>query len=329
MTNAARQLSVYALSLALSLAAGHAEAAGTSVDDASKAELDSATNDYERGVEAMEAEKYAEALTYFQKSYDTVRSPNSRMMVGRTLAKMGKMAAAYRELTGTLKQAAELAANQKKYRKTVATVQKELDELKDKLAYVSIKQGTQLRLGDEVIAPSDWQELQPVLPGTISAEISYADGRTEKKQLVLKPGERVELPVDTPPRQVASPPPASSVATTDATAQRGARSGLNRKTTGYVLGGVGLVGVGAFVGLTLIAAPSYGNSKAGCLPQGCPESGIDNEGSKGRLQGLGYAGLGLGVVGLGLGTWLVLTGDSSTSTAVQIGPAGVRIRGHF
>src|SRR5512137_2910196 len=133
MMHASKLVHFPALMLVGVLGASPAVAAGASVDSATKAELKTATDHYDRGVEAMDAEKFADAITHFQRSYDTVASPNSRWMVGRALVKLGKLPEAYRELSQALRQATELAATQKKYKRTVETVQKELDEIKDKL----------------------------------------------------------------------------------------------------------------------------------------------------------------------------------------------------
>lgn len=308
-------------------------AAGASVDSATKAQLKDATAYYDRGVEAMDAEKLADALVHFRRSYDTVASPNSRMMVGRALIKLGRLPEAYRELSQTLKQASELAASQKKYKKTVETVQKEIDEIKDKLAYVTVRQGTQLQLQGETIASSNWLEPQPVMPGTVAVEITFANGRKFTKQLTLKAGERSELAMDPPPAaaDAAQAATANSQGTPVVATNPHVTSDLNRRTVGYVVGAVGIVGVGAFVGLSLILAPSYGNSKAGCTAQGCPESGIDNETPKATLRGIGYAGLGVGIVGLGVGTWLILSGGSKSAptTALQVNPSGVQLTHRF
>jgi hypothetical protein len=106
---------------------------------------------------------------------------------------------------------------------------------------------------------------------------------------------------------------------------------LNRRTVGYVVGGLGIAGVGAFVGLSLIAAARYGNSKVGCANGTCPENGIDNETPKATLRGIGYVGLGVGIAGLGVGTWLILSGGSKSepTTALQVSPTGMQLNHRF
>jgi hypothetical protein len=306
-------------------------AAGASVDNATKAELKAATQQYERGVDAMDAEKYAEALTSFQQSYDTVNSPNSRLMVGRALVKLGRLPEAYRELSQTLKQALELAAGQKKYKKTVETVEKELGEIKDKLSYVTVRQGAQLQVQGQTVAPSNWQEPQPVMPGTVSVDVTFTDGRKLKKQLILKAGEHAEVALDPPPATAVTPQLSSANPSGPTAATSHGTSGMGRRTVGYMFGTVGLVGVAAFVGFALVAAPSYGNSKAECTAQGCPERAIDKEGSKARMQGIGYASLGVGILGLGVGAWFILSGDSKSeaTTSLQLSPVEVGLTHRF
>ena len=307
-------------------------ATGASVDSATKTQLRTATEHYDRGVDAMDAEKYAEALAQFQQSYDAVASPNSRMMVGRALVKLGKLPEAYRELSLALKQATELAVTQKRYKKTGETVQKELDEIQGKLAYVMIRHAAHVQLQGESIAPANWQEPQPVMPGKVTAVIDLGNGRQERRVLTLKPGDRVELALDAPASTVSAQQTTTSNQVTSApVAVARSSSELNRRNVGYAVGAVGIAGIGDFVGLSLILAPSYGNSKAGCVNSACPESGIDNETSKATLRGAGYVGLGIGVLGLGIGTWLVFSGGTKTepSSAIRLGPAGVELTQRF
>jgi hypothetical protein len=332
MTTNQHHAHAFALLLVCSLAAEAGYAQGASVDGATKAQLKAATDYYERGVAAMDDNKFEEALTQFRYSYDTVGSPNSRMMVGRALVKLGRLPEAYRELARTLQQATDLAASQKKYKKTVATVQKELDEIKDKLAYVTVQQGAKLQLQGKSVAPSSWHEPQPVMPGTVLVEVTFPDGRQLNKQLELKAGERFEFTLEPPPARPATrqEDPLRQRARA-AVANDGTTREVSQKTVGYVFGAVGLVGLGAFVGFGLVGASSYGNSKANCTPQGCPEGSIDNEGSKSMLRGIGYTGLGIGILGLGAGTWLVLSGGPKAppSTALRVGPSGIELDHQF
>lgn len=326
-----------ALMLVASLALSATHAEGASVDDATKAQLKTATEYYDRGVDAMDADKFAEALAQFQHSYDSVSSPNSHLMVGRALVKLGRLPEAYRELTGTIEQATTSGVPQKRYKKTVETAQKELDDIKGKLAYVTLRQAANVQIQGQSVTPSSWQEPQAVMPGTVLVEVKFADGRQLTKQLTLNAGETSEFAVEPPllpvmtPSQV-SPSQLSQAARAQATRVRDSSApGMSRKTVGYIFGAVGIVGVGAFIGFGLVGASSYGNTKSSCTPQGCPEGSVNNEGSKGMLQGIGYAGLGIGILGLGAGTGLILNRNSKSaaSTSLRMGPSWVQLEHRF
>ena len=299
MTHAHRFAHFNAMLLFGSLVVSATDAEGASVDGATKAQLKAATEYYDRGVEAMDADKFGDALTQFQHSYDTVSSPNSHLMVGRSLVKLGRLPEAYRELTQTIEQATSLGVPQKKYKKTVETAQKELDDIKGKLAYVTLRHSADVQIQGQSVTPSSWQEPQPVMPGAVLVEVKFADGRVLTKQQTLKAGETSEFAVDPPPLPAMT---ASRVGPTQVSQASPIRDNstpaMNRKTVGYVFGAVGIVGVGTFIGFGLVGASSYGNTKSSCTPQGCPEGSVNNEGSKGMLQGIGYAGVGIGILGL-------------------------------
>lgn len=307
-------------------------ARGASIEEATKGQLKQATEYYDRGVEAMDAEKFAEALTQFQHSYDTVSSPNSHLMVGRALVKLGRLPEAYRELSQTIQQATRTGVPQKKYKKTLETAQKELDDIKGKLAYVTLRQGTRVQIQGHSVESSSWREPQAVKPGIVLVEVRYPDGRQLTRQLTLKAGETSDFEVALAPESATVPVQAGATPVApNAPSSDRASTGMSRKTVGYVFGAVGIVGVGAFVGFGLIGASSYGNTKNDCTTLGCPESSVNKEGSKGLMKGLGYAGLGIGILGLGAGTWLLLSGNSksATTTSLQIGPSGLQLARSF
>lgn len=305
--------------------------AGATVDSATKAQLKTATGYYERGVTAMDAEKYEEALAQFRLSYDTVSSPNSRLMIGRILSKTGKLAEAYQVFEQTLEQTTVLARSQKKYLKTVETASKELEDIKRQIAFVRVKHGAKMTVQGAPVELASWQTLLPVMPGTVAVEVTFTNGRQLRQSLTLKAGDTAEVAVDEPPSNPGEP---TSVAATDKRQEGAAGTSdnatLDRRTVGYVVGGTGIVGLGAFVGLGLIVAGGYGDAKKDCTLGNCPEGAVDDQGGKSLMQGLGYAGLGVGILGVGIGTWLVLSGGPSTpATALHLTPQGIQIAQRF
>lgn len=303
------------------------EALGASVEDATKAELKTATDAFEQGVLAMDAERFQEALDQFQRSYETVASPNSRMMVGRCLVKLGRFTEAYQVLSQTVADVNASAQAQKKYKKTLETAQKELDELKPKLSLLTLRSAAQVSLGGKPLDIAALKDPLPLMPGVVTFEVTLADGSKVQKQVTLKAGESSEFVFDVPEPRPAPAPITQVPATAPPSAGAGA---IRRKTAGYVLGAVGVVGVGVFVGVGLVGAGSYEDSNARCAAQLCPSSAVDNEGSKSLLRGIGYTGLGIGVLGLGAATWLLLSdGGPSTTTALGIAPGRIQLQHRF
>lgn len=302
-------------------------ARAASVEDASKAELKSATESFQIGVAALDAERFQEALDSFQRSYAIVASPNSRMMVGRCLVKLGRLTEAYRELSHTISEVNESVQAQKKYKKTLETAQKELDEIKPRLSFVRLRPPARVTLLGKEIDSSTWADSLPVMPGTVALELVFPDGRKVLKQLTLKPGESTEFVADAPATQQTAPT-RPNLTTEAPKADR--TDALERKTVGYVAGAVGVIGVGVFVGVGLVGAASYGDSHADCTALGCPSAAVDNEGKESLLRGIGYTGLGVGVLGLGAATWLLLSGgDSAQTTALGIAPGKIQLEHRF
>src|SRR5262245_2115814 len=122
-----------ALTLSLSLFAGAGHAAGVSPDVATADQSSEASDKYRAGVEALDAGKLDQALGLFRASYDVVASPNSRLMIGRVLARLGKTVEAYREIEGAVVEADRAAQRSEKYRKTASAARAELEELKGKV----------------------------------------------------------------------------------------------------------------------------------------------------------------------------------------------------
>jgi hypothetical protein len=166
------------------------------------------------------------------------------------------------------------------------------------------------------------------MPNAVTIEMTYADGTTQSKQLLLSPGEKADLPQKsaTPTKTTSEDKP-----TAMAEASNDGDLGMSRKTLGYVVGGVGVVGVATFVGVGLLAASVYGDPSESCNNGQCTEAAYGNYGRKSMLQGIGYAGLGMGVVGLGIGAWLVLGADDKAkpTTALHMGPGSVQVTHTF
>src|SRR5262245_9151637 len=95
---ARRWLIAVALCVALvSAFAAQAWAEGVKPEQANEQQKQSARASFTTAMEAYNDKRFEEALEGFRRSYDTVASPNSHLMVARTLRSMGRTAEAYEE----------------------------------------------------------------------------------------------------------------------------------------------------------------------------------------------------------------------------------------
>lgn len=338
-------VSTAALVTALLIGAS-AGAAGVSVLDASPQELNDAKVPYLDGVKYMNSKHYKDAVEKFRDSYNIVASPNSRLMLGRALVKVNQPLEAYREFEATMQQATELASRQAKYQKTADAARKELEDIKVELAFITVIPGTEVSIGGRKLADGDWGKPLPVMPGKVAVEITANDGRVRKKRLRLEPGTTRVLTADLTSATNAGGSDAKEDSDRDQRADESSTGatpagGLNRRTVGFIAGGVGIAGIAGFIGTTIAANSIYGDLKANCNKGGanyCSRTAVDNAEGKGRYEGFGLASLGVGIVGLGVGAYLLLTDGSSSrssssssesSTSLQLGPSSVSLQRTF
>jgi hypothetical protein len=322
-----------------------AQAAGVSVEAASRAELNAAKGPYQDGVKAMSSGRYEEAVDKFRESYNIVASPNSQLMLGRALVKVNRLMEAYRELQETMARATELAATQPKYQKTAESAKHDLEDLKLGLAFVTVIPGTEVILGGRKLSAADWGKPQPMMPGRTKIEIVATDGRTREKTLKLDPGETKVLTADfaSSSSRVTRSKEGEKVEVEESreeSASSSTPSGpmTSRRNLGYIVGGVGLAGAIGFAGVTLYANSTFGTPTDDCkgTDGSCKKSVVNNAEHKGILEGAGYAMLGVGVLGLGIGIYLVASDSgsgsataASSSATLRVGPGTVDVTGTF
>lgn len=317
-------------------------AAGVTVIDASRQELDSAKSPYDEGVKAMNEKQYKVAVEKFRQSYDIVASPNSRLMLGRALVKVNRPLEAYKEFEGTVALATELAVRQPKYKKTADAAKKELDDVRVELAFITVIPGTEVSIDGRKLSDTDWNKPIPVNPGKLTVEIMATDGRVRKKRMRMEPGVNRVLTADLTPSSAtvtraedAEPAKEQESPREEASSSSAPGSGLSRKTVGYAAAGVGAAGVVGFIGFQVVGNAIFGDPKEHCNGTQCSAAAVDNGSIKGRYQGFSYASLTLGVLGLGVGAYLIFTDqpnsstESANATALQVGPGSVSLTRTF
>ena len=120
-----------------------------------------------------------------------------------------------------------------------------------------------------------------------------------------------------PPPPVAAPPSALPTEPAPAASSSGA---FPLRTVGFVVGGVGIVGVGlgAAFGAGALSSKSAGNSH--CSGKFCDSQGLSDENSAHSQATLSTVFFAVGAVALAAGAYLVLTSPSSQSAQVRVAP---------
>jgi hypothetical protein len=195
----------------------------------------------------------------------------------------------------------------------------------------------EIKRDGSVVGRPSWGAAMPVDAGTYTIE-AKAPGKKPWRTEIEVRGEGAEVGTtirleDAPPSQEAPPAPApaaeSLVSRTDGKAQR---------TTSFVVGGVGVVGLGIGTIFALTAKSRYDDSLTNCNPQDpnrCNASGLDQ---RDRARAMGNAAtvtLSLGAAAVVTGAILYFTAPSAeaprVTAALTLEPraAGVAIAGVF
>ncbi len=309
---------------------------GASLEQASDSQKKDSVVAMKAGRVAFDASKYEEALAKFRESYALVASPNSRMMLARTLGKLGRLTEAYREAKAAADEANVVSAVNPKYKATADSVREDITDLEKKLAFVTVKvmgeptEGT-LTVGSSVIDRAQWGRPIAVMPGRIEVALSTVEGKS-REVLDLLAGVKVTLPLDLPV------PSAAEIAVVKVASTW---TGPNRKTIGYVASGVGGLGFLLFGTFGALSNGQYSRLASGCPSQTNCASGLADVADRGKAyQAVANTTLVLGLVGVATGAtfiaWETLDGGGwpwasagIVRPRLMLGPQQVALSGSF
>jgi hypothetical protein len=328
-----------------------ATAAGVPVDMANDEQKQQAQAKFIEGREALEGNQLDAALAGFRASYDVVASPNAHLMIGHTLAAMGKHMEAWEELKATRAEAEQAVAVDEKYRSTIDGANAKMDEIRPNLGFVTVRvdgmapPGSSLTVNGKTIPESEWGGEVVVAPGAVNVVLTTPSG-SEPREVQVAPGGNAEVAVPVPSGDM-TPPPEGEGSGFEAEADG---EGLFADTSGiriasYVSAGVGVVGMVAFAVLGSMTKSRFSDLEDQCAANNCPASAQGDIDSGQDLQVGANVSLVVGIVGLaagaGLFTWSVLDNDDGGSESsdedfastvrpeLVVGPGSVSLRGTF
>ena len=296
--------------LALSFVPGTAAAAGANAStNAAGAEAL-----YEEARGLMKQGNFERACPKFKQSYDLDPGGGTLLNLAECYEKQGKFASAW----STFKEALVVAQRDGRSER-VDYAKKHLAIVEPKLSKITIEVPSEanepeltVTLDGAPLGAAAWGVGMPVDPGTHQVVATAPNKSPFEQRIELESGSTtLKIPKlmpanDAAPRAVDADTEKKPV--TDE-ANPG-QTGSGRRTTGFVIGGVGIValGVGAYFGARAFSKWSEreDNCVGGC--NSAAKSAGDDAKSAATIANIG---IGLGVVAVGVGSYLVLSAKSS------------------
>jgi len=179
----------------LTLTAGAHAADSSSVVEASAEDKKAAGELYTRAMERFDDDDLETALKGFRESYERVKSPNSRFMIARTLARLGRNVEAYLEMEAVISEAETLGS---KYAETASAARAKQEEIRARVGLVTITlegapKGTTVQVGEETLAPGRLGKPYPVLPGETSIRTKGPTGKEDSRVVTVAAGESTKV----------------------------------------------------------------------------------------------------------------------------------------
>ncbi len=284
---------------------------------------------FQRGRAFYEAHRWSDAVDEFRQSLELSSSPNTRLLIARSLREMGgHTAEAYREFLAAASEAAERAPSEPRYAPIAGAARAEAQALVPLISQLRIQitdppPDTTVRLDGEVIPRSEWNNDLALEPGSHNLQATAAGRQNYERVWTMPAGvnERVvvtlgievsvqagAVEIPSTPRTIAltptpvflpSPPP---IAPPIVPVQPPRSSGL--RTGGGVTLGIGVVllvggGIAGAVSLS-----TYNGLQIECSGGRCPPTvgNVQSRVDLGRTSGT------LFTVGMISGGVLVITG---------------------
>jgi len=199
--------------------------------------------------------------------------------------------------------------------------------------------GLTIKLDGAVVAPAAWGTKIPIDPGKHSILAEAPGRRPFEAKVDVGPSASeptvtlMPLTSDTALSDKPIAGPSAVSAQPDLDQGAAAPAGSGRRVAGYVIGGLGLVGLGVGAGFGVMAINKQSASDDICSGTSCPQAAVTlNEQARGFATASNVA-IGVGLAGLLAGTILVLTAPRQKKVAVGVsferGGGGVSLRGAF
>lgn len=310
-----------------------ANARGAGVDNAASEQKRAAQKMFEAADGLYESGRFDEAAQAFRASYALVASPNSRLMIARSLRELQRYDEAYTEYQGTIRDA---EASGGRYPESLNAARAEADALKAHLAYLVIDSSpedaaVELRVNGKAVKWTASERIA-VIASKVEVEFRYANGQTRRQSLDLKASETRRLvPIAGPTPVPKTSPPTQSMSQAPRPRQESHSNGL--RTSAYVAGGVGAAGLVTFGIFGVLDRSIYSDLHSKCNSNACPPAKGNDIDAGRRYQLIANIGLGVAAVGVATAVTFYLVSSSGqtkeSSVSLRLGPGNVVVAGEF
>jgi hypothetical protein len=281
---------------------------------------------FDEGRQLMGEGKYAEACERFARSDELDPAPGTLLNLAECYEKLGRTASAW----VTYRRGAALArtraqtARERHATERAAAIEPELARLEIDVPDAARIEGLRILRGDTEVERASWGVAVPVDPGSIVIEASAPGRRSWQTTLSVTPKSAqlltiplLEVDGAAPPIATAESPesaPAPIVTTEPAPAPADVDPGSGQRTLGFIVGGVGLVGLAVGGGFALSARSKNEDSKSFCRkddPNRCTAEGVTLREDAQTAGTIATVAFGLGLAAVAGGVVLIVTAPSS------------------
>ena len=301
---------------------------------------ETASKAYREGRAAFEAGEFDRALELFRSSHQVHQSPNSRLMIAKTLHELGQPVEAYKEMVAAEQEAVAAAKANDAYIDTLNAAREVLAQLRSGVAvmrvtvvggHTDLPPGSSISINGLDLPTAEWGEPIALAPGATTITLTTIDGVTEQT-LSLAAGDDQATALERPVADTPVEPEGDGF---------GEWFEENRETAAFVAGGVGAAGLITFAIFGGMTLSSYGDLDDSCPGGNCPTGSQDDIDSGQTYQTVANVGLVVGLVGAAASATLfllptILGSDDDTEAArrrlpltVGIGPGSLTIGGSF
>jgi hypothetical protein len=293
---------------------------------------------FNKGRELFIANQYAPALVEFRAASELYESPNTRLYIARCERELGHAAAAYVEYERAASEAADRAASDPRYTSTRDVAKQEGSALEKKLAHVTVlapaglPDGVVITVNGSPLGPAGVGIAAPIDPGPVEV-IAKANGYvTSRKNATAAAGESIEVKVqlERSPSSTSSTSTNTSTNTNTDTSTTTTtenppviiepqRTSHGLRNAGFVVGAVGIAGMGVFAAFAVLAQTRFDQLKQQCGDVPCDPSLGPKIDEGQTFQNIANIALAAGGVAILTGGIMIIagisTGKSQTTTA--------------